>query len=383
MKITGFRTLTAQHHWHRAIGDANGSIPDAVTDVPIVILETDAGIDGVGIGSHADLHRLFPAIEGEDPRGVSALFDRMLAQVFKSGHAGATYGGIATLDSAIWDIKAKAAGEPLWRLLGGRDRFVPGYASGLDIALTDDELHTFYTEWSDRGYVTGKLKVGLDLATDLTRLGIVRDALAPHSDRPGLMIDANESWQLKQAVRYVSEFEKEFDLLWVEEPLRRWDGVGHARLSASIRAAVATGENLSGIDQYRPLFEAGAPDIVQAGAVWGVTHFQRLAYAAAARDLPVSIVGHNANPAVVHVTTAIPNHLTTEVQGFEFPDGVTVDQQMIDGGIVLGDEPGSGIRVDEAAITAAKEGSGWANPAGPHMRPLRAGLRVLLDGVER
>ena len=76
--------------------------------------------------------------------GAAALFDRMLAQVFKSGHAGATYGGVATLDSAIWDIKAKAAGEPLWRLLGGRDRFVPGYASGLDIALDDDELAAFY-----------------------------------------------------------------------------------------------------------------------------------------------------------------------------------------------------------------------------------------------
>ena len=138
MKITGYRTLTAQQHWRRSIGDVNGHITEAVTEVPIVILETDTGIEGVGIGSHADLDRLFPAIDGEDPRGAAALFDRMLAQVFKSGHAGATYGGVATLDSAIWDIKAKAAGEPLWRLLGGRDRFVPGYASGLDIALDDD-----------------------------------------------------------------------------------------------------------------------------------------------------------------------------------------------------------------------------------------------------
>ena len=59
----------------------------------------------------------------------------MLAAVFKSGHSGATYGGVATIDAALWDIKAKLAGEPLWRLLGGRDRFVPAYASGLDIAL--------------------------------------------------------------------------------------------------------------------------------------------------------------------------------------------------------------------------------------------------------
>ena len=383
MKITGYRTLTAQHHWRRAIGDVNGHIVEAVTEVPIVIVETDAGIEGVGIGSHADLDRLFPAIEGEDPRGVAALFDRMLAQVFKSGHAGATYGGVASLDAAIWDLKAKAAGEPLWRLLGGRDRFVPAYASGLDIALDDEELATLYAEYAERGFVAGKLKGGLDFDADVRRLGILADALAANTGRPGLMLDANESWQVKQAVRYVSALEEHVDLIWVEEPLRRWDAVGHARLSTAIRAAVATGENLTGVDQFRSLFEAGAPDVVQAGAVWGVSHMQRLAFASAARDLPISPVGYNANPAVAHVMTAVPNHLTTELQAFDFADGVLVDHEFVDGGIVLGDEPGSGISIDEVAIEGARRGDGWANPAGPHMRPVRAGLRVVLDGVER
>ncbi|GGI44050.1 L-alanine-DL-glutamate epimerase-like enolase superfamily enzyme [Agromyces flavus] len=383
MKITGYRTLTAQHHWRRAIGDVNGHIVEAVTEVPIVIVETDSGIEGVGIGSHADLDRLFPAIEGEDPRGVSALFDRMLAQVFKSGHAGATYGGVASLDAALWDLKAKAADEPLWRLLGGRDRFVPAYASGLDIALDDEELATLYAEFAERGFVAGKLKGGLDFDADVRRLGILADALAANTARPGLMLDANESWQVKQAVRYVSALEEHVDLIWVEEPLRRWDAVGHARLSTAIRAAVATGENLTGVDQFRSLFEAGAPDVVQAGAVWGVSHMQRLALASAARDLPISPVGYNANPAVAHVMTAVPNHLTTELQAFDFADGVLVDHEFVDGGIVLGDEPGSGISIDEVVIEGARRGDGWANPAGPHMRPVRAGLRVVLDGVER
>lgn len=383
MKITGYRTLSTIHAWQRPIGDVNGHLADAITEVPIVIVETDEGIDGIGLGSHADLDRLFPAIEGEDPRSVAALFDRMTAHVFKSGHAGATYGGIATLDAALWDIKAKIAGEPLWRLLGARDRFVPGYASGLDIALDDDQLHAFYAVFAERGYVAGKLKGGLDLDTDLRRLGVVADALSRNTQRPGLMIDANESWQVKQAVRYVSTLEQRYDLVWVEEPLRRWDAVGHVRLSNAVRAAVATGENLTGLEQFRPLFDAGAPDIVQAGAIWGVSHFLRLAYAAASHDLPVSIVGYGSNPAVAAAAATVPNHLTTEVQDVRSALGVTVDHVITDGGIMLGDQPGAGITIDEAAIAKAEAEQGWGDARGPHTRPTRAGLRVVLDGVER
>ncbi|WP_152360230.1 mandelate racemase/muconate lactonizing enzyme family protein [Microlunatus speluncae] len=383
MKITGYRTLTTTQAWGRSIGDANGFIDDAVTAVPIVIVETDEGIDGVAIGSHADLDRVFPAILGQDPRSVSALYDRMLAQVFKAGHAGPAYGGIATFDAALWDLKAKAAGEPLWRLLGARDRFVPGYASGLDIALDDDQLHAFYAGFAERGFVSGKLKGGLDLDADLRRLGVITDALSVGSTRPGLMIDANESWQLKQAVRYLAALEEQHDLTWVEEPLRRWDGAGHARLSAAIRAAVATGENLTGLDQFRSLFDAGAPDIVQTGAVWGISHFLRLAHAAAFHDLPISIVGHGSNPAVAAAAAAVPNHLTTEVQHLHHGRGIQVDQVIADGGIVLGDQPGSGISVDEAALVEPAAESGWSDPEGPHVRPVRAGLRMILDGVER
>jgi len=79
----------------------------------------------------------------------------------------------------------------------------------------------------------------------------------------------------------------------------------------------------------------------------------------------------------------VPNHLTTEVQDVRFAAGVLVDHEFADGGIVLGDAPGSGIAIDESAIEDAAKGEGWLHPAGPHVRPARAGLRVVLDGVER
>jgi L-alanine-DL-glutamate epimerase-like enolase superfamily enzyme len=379
MKITGYRCLRTYRDWGRPIGDVNGFVDSGVTEVPIVILETDEGITGVGTGSLSGIEQLFPAIEGEDPRAVSALYDRMLGQVFKAGHAGSTFGGIGTLDAAIWDLKAKAAGEPLWRLLGARDHVVHGYASGLDIALDDSELAAFYSRMAEHGFTSGKLKGGRDVETDIRRLGIIADELGRNAARPALMLDANESWNLKQAVRYISTIEEQLDLTWIEEPLRRWDAAGHARLSGSVKAAVATGENLTGLDQYLPLFDHRAVDVVQAGAVWGVTHFLRVAYAAHSRDLPVSPVGLTANTAVGHAAAAIPNHLSAEVQDLGTPFGVTVDETYEDGAIVLGETPGNGITVDEAAIATDQRTASWLIASGPHVRSDRAGLRLVPD----
>ena len=379
MKITGYRVLRTFHDWGRPVGDVNGFIDPGVTEVPIVILETDEGIEGVGTGSHQDIERLFPAIEGEDPRAVTALYDRMLAQVFKAGHSGATFGGIGTMDMAIWDLKAKMAGEPLWRLLGARDRFVTGYASGLDIALDDERLAEWYRGMGDRGFTSGKLKGGRDLDDDIRRLGIIADSLATNTARPAVMLDANESWNLKQAVRYITAIEKERDLTWIEEPLRRWDADGHARLSAAIKAAVATGENLTGLEQFTPLLDSRAVDIVQVGCVWGVTHFLRVAYAAHSRDLPVSPVGLTANPAVAHAAASVPNHLSAEVQDLGTPFGMTVDQHFADGGVVLGDQPGNGVTVDDVAIAQNQRTATWLAKEGPHVRSRRAGLRLVAD----
>ena len=163
MRITGCRTLTTVHDWGRPVGDANGVFHDGRVAVHLILVDTDEGITGVGLGSDLGLSSVFAAIEGEDPRATVALYDRMLRHVFKAGHAGAVFGTIGALDSALWDIKAKAAGQPLWRLLGGLDRVVPAYASGLDIALSEDELAAVYRTYAERGLRVAKLKGGLDV----------------------------------------------------------------------------------------------------------------------------------------------------------------------------------------------------------------------------
>jgi L-alanine-DL-glutamate epimerase-like enolase superfamily enzyme len=384
MRITGFRTLTTVQEWGRPVGDANGIFASGLVEVPIVLVDTDEGITGVGIGPHLLLEQVFGAIEGEDPRCVAALYDRMLRWTFKAGHAGAVFGAIGAIDTALWDIKAKAAGQPLWRLLGGRDRTVPAYASALDIALPEDELAAAYREYADRGLRAAKVKGGLDVEADRRRLTLVRDLLAESSGgaRPGLMLDANEAWSRKQAVRHVGELERTLDLTWVEEPVRRWDAEGLVAVGRGIRASVATGENLSGLEEYRPLLAAGAVDVVQAAAVWGVTHFLRVAVLAHAHDLPVSPVG-NIPVGLLHAATSVPNHIMSELQELHPPVGVSVDHEIADGAFVLGEATGLGITVDEAAIRPLGTGSPQDARGTPNVRPERAGRRVLAEAAPR
>ncbi|MGI5133107.1 mandelate racemase/muconate lactonizing enzyme family protein [Pseudonocardia sp. CA-107938] len=384
MRVTGLRPLTTVHDWGRPVGDVNGAFSSGVTPVQIVVVETDQGITGVGLGSHQEWQPLFAAIEGEDPRSVTALYDRMLRRAFKAGHAGAVFGTIGTIDTALWDIKAKAAGEPLWRLLGGRDRRLPAYASGLDAALDDDELVALYRRYAARGMRSAKLKGGIDVDRDRHRLTLVRDLLAEltGAPRPGLMLDANESWTRKQAVRYVTELERTLDLVWVEEPVRRWDAEGLAAVGRGVRASIATGENLTGLEQFRPLLAAGAVDIVQTAAVWGITHFLRVAALAHAFDLPVSPIG-TTPIGLLHAATSVPNHIASEWQDLAPPTGISLDLEVADGSFVLGDQAGLGIQLDEAAVAAAPSPLPPDPAVGPHTRPADAGLRLLLQDPAR
>ena len=160
--------------------------------------------------------------------------------------------------------------------------------------------------------------------------------------RPALMLDVNESWGRKQAVRHVCELERTLDLTWVEEPVRRWDAEGLAIVGRGIRASVATGENLTGLEQYRPLLAAGAVDIVQTSAVWGVTHFLRVAALAHAHDLPVSPIG-NTPVGLVHAATSVPNHIASELQDLHPPVGVAFDLHIEDGAFILGGSAGLGV----------------------------------------
>jgi L-alanine-DL-glutamate epimerase-like enolase superfamily enzyme len=276
----------------------------------------------------------------------------MVDFVFKGNNRGLVNDAISALDVALWDLKARINNEPLWKTLGASTRRVRAYASGLDMPLSDEELRAFYEDMAAKGIFAGKLKVGLDPEADLRRLGIMKEALAKSGKKPALMVDANEYWSPKQAIRHIRMFEASHDLVWAEEPARRWDYRGLRQVSRHIRAAVATGENLDHVSEFMPLVANQAVDVIQIGwGASGITGGLQVADLAYAFEIPVSVMNCPGS-FMAHFAAALPNHIWMEVFNAGRTVGMTVDTRIEDGWIVLGDSPGLGIVFDEEKLKA-------------------------------
>lgn len=354
MKITGVRTKLYQFDMTRPLGDANSPAGWQRTTNMAVFIDTDEGITGVTLGSTSARGYIHAFVDdllvGRDPRGVRGLWQRMVDRVFKGNNRGQVNDALSTIDVALWDLKAKANSEPLWKTLGASTRRVKAYASGLDMPLSDEDLRAFYQDMAAKGIAAGKLKVGLDPEADLRRLGIMREALATSGKKPALMVDANEYWSPKQAIRHVRTLEEHFDLFWAEEPARRWDYRGLRKVSQSICAAVATGENLDHVSEFMPLVANEAVDVIQIGrGCSGITGGLQVADLAYAFEIPVSVMNCPGS-FMAHFAAALPNHIWMEVFNAGRTAGMKVDTRIEDGGIVLGDEPGLGITFDEEKL---------------------------------
>lgn len=351
MKITDVQTRIYEYQLDRWLGDANNPGGWKIHTTLIVTLNTDEGVSGVALGAVAarpHIHAIADGLlVGEDPRGVRGLWQKMNDHVFKAGNRGIVGSAVSSLDVVLWDLKAKLNNEPLWKTLGASDPRVRVYGSGLDMPLGDAQLREFYESMAALGINTGKLKVGLNREDDLRRLQIMHDALAKSGKQPVLMVDSNEYWSPKQAISHIREFEAQFELLWAEEPARRWDYHGLRQVSDQIRAAVATGENLNELHEYALLVQNQAVDVVQVGSgAGGITGALRVAELAYAFELPVSMMNCPAN-FMAHVAAAIPNHITMEFLGSIRERAMQVDHYIEDGWIMLGDAPGLGFSFNE------------------------------------
>ncbi len=369
----------------RPIGDANNPTGRDQYAALAVFLDTDLGLTGVSLGNpgqQGDIHAMSEnLLFGRDPRGVLGLWQRMADFAFKGGNRGAITDVIGTLDVALWDLKAKANGEPLWKTLGASSRAVKAYASGIDLCLNDDEISAFYERQAALGIGIGKLKVGLDREGDLRRISLMREALATSGREPILLVDSNEYWSPKQAIQHIRYFERHHEIFWAEEPARRWDYTGLRQVSQAVNAAVATGENLDDAADFRALIAQQAADILQIGVgAGGITGAMRVAQMADGFDLPVSVMNCPGN-FMAHFAAVLPNHIWMEVVDAGQDRSFNHDSRVEDGYIILGDKPGNGIEFDMAKLeefrVTARSASAAPSPWG---RRRGGGLFVVAEG---
>ena len=261
MKITGVKTSQYRSRHGRQPDDARR--PDGC----LVELLTDQEISGIAIGRarvQTDIERLVKEILADrDPRAVSGLWQRMSDHDCR-GTQGVIIEAAAVLDNALWDLKARANQEPLWKTLGGSRPRANVYASDAGMPGSDAELSDWYAAMAkDYGLREGKLRVGPDQDADRRRLGLMREALVRHTPEPVLMIDADECWSPKQAVRRIREMEQEYDLTWVQAPVPARDFPGLKHVSNSIRAAVCGGEYLETVADFLPHFHHRSLDVIR------------------------------------------------------------------------------------------------------------------------
>ena len=292
-------------------------------------------------------HDLVPVLQGEDPRSIEQLWDKMWWAVHYVGRGGIAAFAMSAVDIALWDVRAKQAEQPLWRLLGGQDATVQAYAGGIDLQLPIDALRSQTLDNVDRGFRAIKMKVGREhLREDIQRVAAVRDVLG--ADTP-LMVDANMRWTVDEAI-CAAQALAAYDVYWLEEPTLPEDFSGHRRIREQGGLPVASGENLRSVDEFQKLIAAGGvsypePDVSNIG---GVTAWMQVARLAEAHNLPVT--SHGVHDLHVHLLAAVPNASFVEVHGFGLEPFLREPLTVCEGLMRAPSRPGHGVEFDWNAL---------------------------------
>jgi L-alanine-DL-glutamate epimerase-like enolase superfamily enzyme len=270
---------------------------------------------------------LLLGMDGSRPARVWSL---LRAHLHRTGSGGINTLAIAGVDTALWDLAARQSGRSLALVLGGAQTSVPAYASSIDLFMTPAELSEHLAGVVERGYGAAKIKVGCPtIEEDLARLEAARAVLG---DDRLLLLDANQSWGVDEAIGRVRAFER-FRPRWIEEPLAPEDIEGHARLRQRTSVPIAVGESLYTSDQFLAYLRAGAVDVLQPdiARVGGITEWMRIAHLAAAWRRPVS--AHFLAELSVQTMCAVPNGwLLEDVAGGGF-----AELGIVDGGPLVAD----------------------------------------------
>lgn len=338
-------------------------------DAVVVKVTTECGFTGYGESHHGRAHStiahfintaLRPFIVGRDAADVNGIWQTVYARQLSSMGLGAACAmAMSGIDMALWDIRAKAVGWPLYRLLGGSARAIPAYAGGVALGWQEPAgLVEEAQRQREAGYRALKLRLGDTAARDIARVQAVRQAMGPDMV---ILSDANTAYSLDTARKVIPVLD-ECDAGWLEEPFPPHDYHSYDTARSFGRVPFAAGENHYARFEFNHLIDGKAvtmiqPDLSKAG---GITEVLRIAAMASARKLPVhlhtSMTGINM-AATVHVLAALENsgYFEADVSRNNlFRDQLVSSPFRLgdDGCVMPLDRPGIGVEVDEDFLRA-------------------------------
>jgi L-alanine-DL-glutamate epimerase-like enolase superfamily enzyme len=356
MKITQLRTGIVHAPFDPPID--GGPLTLMSADCIVVLLETDAGLIGEGLvfvlnGKFLKVIRemivsLEPLVVGLDPTMGGAFSARAFRETGFIGRSGVAVFGIAGVDNALWDLRAKAAALNVSQLIGACTTTVPAYHSGgLWISRTIDELQREAADFVAQGWRGMKMRLGkATLKEDAARVRAVREVVGPDV---ALMVDSNQQLDVSRAIR-LGRILEEFDLTWFEEPIPYYDHSGEAEIAAALTTPVASGETeytSRGMHEMLKLKSADIlmPDLQRMG---GPTEFLKAARLAEGYNTPVA--SHLFPEMNLALLAALPNASFLEYMPWcerAYIERIILDKE---GRAVVSEKPGWGFSIDRNVV---------------------------------
>jgi L-alanine-DL-glutamate epimerase-like enolase superfamily enzyme len=294
--------------------------------------------------------RLAEVVTGVDAMAVTYAWDTMVRSVRNLGRPGIASMGIAAVDAALWDLKARLLNVPLVTLWGAVRDGVPVYGSGGFTSYTTDQLQEQLGAWAEQDIKMVKMKVGRDPAADVDRVWAAREAIGPETE---LFVDANGAYSRKRALMIAEAFAEQ-GVSWFEEPVSSDDleGLRLLRDRAPSCMEIAAGEFGYDLPYFQRMLDAGAVDVLQADATRcaGPTGFLQVDALCRARSMPLS--AHSAPTIHAHLGCA-----STPIRHVEyFHDHERIERVLFDGAITPADgllypdwtRPGLGLELKRA-----------------------------------
>ena len=333
-------------------------------DAVIVRVEAEDGTVGYGEAYHGKAptsivelinSTLASLVVGEDSDNVEGIWNKVFRrQVRGAGMGAAAMAGLGGIDMALWDLRGKILGLPVYKLLGGERRRFRAYAGGIRLGFQPpEELVAEVAELRSKGFTAVKLRIGDTFENDIARVTAVRESVG---DDFLILVDANLGYSYHDVYRALPRL-RELDVGWLEEPFGRTDLDSFAAIRRRGDVPIATGEHLFGVREFLPLLQAGGADIIQPdpSSGGGITELKKIGDLAGLFN--VAFAPHITNTrinqsAVLHVLSAVPASYLYEADATDNLFSLRLATAPIDvepdGYVGPPDAPGLGVTVDES-----------------------------------